>query len=49
MIKILKNLLEDLKSEKINNYIIFKDIDKKIFAVESTIEILEKLRSEKNE
>lgn len=49
MLEILKNLLEDLKSEKINNYIIFKDIDNKIIALEATIEILEKLRSEKNE
>lgn len=44
MLEVLKNLLEDLKIEKINNYIIFKDIDKKIIALESTIEILEKIR-----
>lgn len=47
MLKILKNLLEDLKNEKINNYIIFKDIDNKIIALETAIEIFEKLRSEK--
>lgn len=46
MIKYLKELLEDLKED---GYIIFKNKDKKICAVESAIEILEKLKKEGSE
>lgn len=43
MIKYLKELLEDLKED---GYIVFKNKDEKICAVESAIEILEKLKKE---
>lgn len=43
MIKYLKELLEDLKED---GYIVFKNRDEKICAVESAIEILEKIKKE---
>lgn len=41
MIKYLKELLEDLKKD---DYILFKEISKKILALETAIEILENIK-----
>ena len=46
MLKYLKELLKDLKED---GYIVYKNKDKKIYAVESAIEILEKLKKEGSE
>lgn len=47
MLEILKELLFDLKCN--NKGFTLNSIDKKIIALESAIEVLEKLRSETNE
>ena len=43
MLEILKDLLNDLKTD---DYICFKNNNQKIFALETAIEILEKIRKE---
>lgn len=43
MLKYLRELLEDIKQD---NYIVYKNNKEKIIALESAIDILEKLRRE---